>query len=216
MRTGLLRAAAVALGTGTALAALGAPATAAAPIERAHFHDVGSDTWPCWFELPDPSLPEEEWPDPDFVLTYDYDVTVATTFQQVGRSGAPGFHDRVRGVESWTLEGDPTTTADDHVLVHEFSTNLRDALVEVESTGPDGTLLITFSGAGNDTFWLDGVRYRDPGHVVAQFRVHHMGTLDDPSDDEGFEFVGVLKESTGLNEAIDIDPCGSLGELAGF
>ena len=209
MRTALLRAAAVALGTGALLAALVVPADAAAPIERAHFHDVGSgEEWGCWLEEPDPSLPEEEWPDPDYVLDYSYDVTGAATIQQVGRSGAPGFHDRVHGVETWTLDG--------HVLVHELSANLRDALVEVESTGPDGTLLITFSGAGNDTWWLDGVRYRDPGHVVVQFRVHHMGTIDNPFDDQAFEFVGVLKESTGLNEAMGIDPCASLGELAGF
>ena len=217
MRTALLRAATVALGTGALVAALVVPAGAAAPVDRTRFQIDEPGAWPCWWEEPDESLPPEDWPEPDYVLHHEPDLRVSGLLQERGRSGAVGIHDRITGVETWTLEGgDPASSTDDHVLVHKVSVNLRDALVEVESTGPDGTLLITFSPAGNDTFWLDGVRYRDPGHVVIQFRVRHNGTLDDPFDDHDFEFVDLVKESTGLNEAMGIDPCASLGELAGF
>jgi hypothetical protein len=100
------------------------------------------------------------------------------------------------------------------VLTHTFSNNVRDATVVVDGAGP-GTLLITVSASGHDEFWLDGVRYRDSGHVVFRFSVHHNGTLTDAEDDFGFVFLGIVKPSTGTNEGADLsfDPCSTLGEL---
>jgi hypothetical protein len=210
MRDTLRRVATAATAAGTVLALTVGPASAASPLDRWQFHDEGSGEWGCWFVPPEG--PEEEWPDPDYVLAYDYDISGSGSFQQRGGpSTGPGFHERVRGTETWTLVGDPTTTADDHVYVHTFANNLRDARVVVEDPGVNGTLLITGFAAGNDTLWVDGERMRDPGHVVYQFRVHHNGTLDNADDDYDFEFLGFLKESTGLNEADEYDPCVLLG-----
>lgn len=75
----------------------------------------------------------------------------------------------------------------------------RDA--EVTDNG-DGTLTVRVLGAGGyRSYDGDGELFRrDPGMSQWEILFDHGGTPDDPSDDEFLEFLGVVRESTGLNE----------------
>lgn len=66
----------------------------------------------------------------------------------------------------------------------------------------DGTMTITVLATGNFTAYdSDGKAIvRDPGQVRFQVLIDHGGTLDDPTDDEFLEFLGLTKGSTGRSD----------------
>jgi hypothetical protein len=65
----------------------------------------------------------------------------------------------------------------------------------------DGTLTITVQGAGGWKFIGPARTLRDPGMNRYQVLADHAGTPLDPFDDPDADFLGVIKESTGLNES---------------
>ncbi len=75
----------------------------------------------------------------------------------------------------------------------------KDQRIEV-----DGDLL-TITGLGAGGFRVVGPEgtLRGPGMVFYQVVIDSNGTLQDPTDDEFVADLGLLRESTGLNETVD-------------
>jgi len=119
------------------------------------------------------------------------------------RKGADGlvhYTDAFRTTEVWTnLETGRSFT---EVIVGV----MRDA--EVTDNG-DGTLTIRVLAAGGyRSYDGDGKLFlRDPGMIQWEILVDDGGTPGDPFDDEFLTFLGVVRDSTGLNELDGRDFC---------
>jgi hypothetical protein len=66
----------------------------------------------------------------------------------------------------------------------------------------DGTLTLLILSTFNSVLYgPDGKAIaRDPGQARFEVLIDHGGTPTDPSDDEFFEFLGLVKESTGRTD----------------
>ena len=166
-----------------------AGAAAAAPLEKGHFHDVGSE-------------PQELC---DLDVQHDFDVTGSYRAIPQGRDGLVHYGDHARGTESWT------NLATHKSFSHSFSTATRDTKV---TDNGDGTLTIEFQVMGSDTYYgPDGsVVYRDPGQTRITLVVDDGGTPADPSDDEELSFA-IRRESTGRNDTAGHDFCEDLNTI---
>jgi len=186
-RKDLVRAALVA---STAIAVVVGPSavpSGAAPYEKGHFHDVGSEPLEDFCELD---------------VRYDYDLRGSYRAMPRGRDGYAFFAENVQGTESWT------NLATGKSYTHTFAATIRDQKV---TDNGDGTLTIDVGAAGGDRWYdADGNLYlRDPGQVRFRIVVDHNDTPTDPFDDTEVSF-SILRESTGLNEGHDRDFCEDL------
>jgi hypothetical protein len=103
-----------------------------------------------------------------------------------------------------------TITEPDGTTVTIVGNNVdKDQRIEV-----DGDILtITGHAAGGAIMTGPEGRLRDPGMVFYQFVVDSNGTLQDPEDDTFLEDLGLLRDSTGLNEFQDF--CAGYREVTG-
>jgi hypothetical protein len=110
------------------------------------------------------------------------------------RDGLAYFVQNVKSSQTFTA-----LASEDRWVTSVENTVLND--VKVTDNG-DGTLTIRVLGAGNFvTYDQSGKAIaRNPGRVVFEVLIDHAGTPQDPSDDEFLDFLGVVKESTGLND----------------
>jgi hypothetical protein len=158
----------------------------AAPLEKGHFHDVGSEPQTlCGLDV-----------------QHDFDVKGSYRFVPHGRDGLAYFGDNVHGTESWTNLDTLKS------LSHRFTFSDRDTKV---TDNGDGTLTIEAQAQGGDTYYdTNGdVLFRDPGQTRFTIVVDHGGTPADPSDDEEVSFE-IRRESTGRNDTQGRDFCEDL------
>jgi hypothetical protein len=178
--------------TGLAIAgAIGTSTSASAqPLEHGRFHDVFTETFDC-----------------DGTPT-QLDVDAWVNFNVVKRGpGLVYFGNSVRGTEVYTN----LNTAGTFTQI--FTANFRD--LHVTDNG-DGTLTIVVQGAGSSRWYdTDGnFVLADPGQIRFQFMVDHMGTPDDPFDDEEIDgSFQIIRESTGRNDTQGRDFCADLVEF---
>jgi hypothetical protein len=190
----MLRKRACALAVSGALIAIGGAGAAvpasAAPLERGTFHDVFSEV-------------RDEC---GLTVLFEEDIRGSFLVNTRGADGLVYFSATVHGTQSWTN----LATGKSYSTVFDFA----DRDHKVTDNG-DGTLTILFAPAGGQK-WLgpDGKWvFREPGTIRFAILVDHGGTPDDPSDDEFLADLGLVKESTGLNETEGRDFCEDLVEF---
>ena len=174
---------------GMVLASMAGPlagTVGAAPLEKGHFHDVGSEPQTlCGLDV-----------------RHDFDVSGSYRLVPGGNDGLARFGDNVHGTESWTNLDTLKTYS------HKFAFSDRDTKV---TDNGDGTLTIESQAMGSDTWYgPDGsVLFRDPGQTRFTIVVDHGGTPGDPSDDELLSFE-IRRDSTGRNDTQERDFCEDL------
>jgi hypothetical protein len=174
-----------------AAVAAGTPATAA-PIDKGHFHDVGtSDIYnDCGFPAQD-----------------SFDVSGNFVFNQRGSSPFPYYRESVHGtVVSTNLETGGTYT-------NIFSATSKDQTIVDNG---DGTITITTFAAGGSRFYdTDGnLVLKDPGEIRFSIDIDYMGTPGNPEDDvEVEDSFQLVRASTGNSDFSDRDFCADLLEF---
>jgi hypothetical protein len=177
----------VALVLGTAVG----PATAA-PLEREHFHDSGSEVI-------------EEC---DLTLRHDFEVDGTFLFNFHGPDGLGYALETFHGTDSFT------NVANDQSYTNVFTQVGKD--LKVTDNG-DGTLTLLVKVAGvSKWFGPDGeLLFIDSGTFRFEVLIDHGGTPTDPSDDEELEFLGVVKDLTGRTDTEGRDFCDDIHEFIG-
>jgi hypothetical protein len=112
----------------------------------------------------------------------------AFTFR--GPDAIPYFTGTVHGVTTFT-EPDGTT-----VTIRSSGVNKDQRIVD----NGDGTWTITAMGAGGFRVVGPNATLRDPGMLQFGVVIDPNGTPQDPDDDDVVAELGVVRESTGLNE----------------
>jgi len=166
------------------LVLVGAPATAA-PVDQGSYH--------------------EEFTEPIDDLCGVADEHGAD-YQGRFHATSHGSDGLVRYVETYRLVNTWTNLETGKTFTEIVSGVTRDA--EVTDNG-DGTLTIRVMGAGGyRSLDADGQLFlRDPGTVQWEILIDNAGTPGDPFDDEFLEFLGIVRDSTGLNELDGRDFC---------
>lgn len=177
-------------------------AAGAKPLVRAHFHDVGS------VEIPDFCKDEPDDGDSGLKVREDFDVSGNFMINSHGSAGLPYFSNTVHGTDSFT------NLANGKSFTIVFNFVEKD--LKVTDNG-DGTLTILVNAAGGQRIYGPNGKllFRDPGMVRYEFLIDHNGTPTDPQDDEFVEFLGIVKESTGLNETEGRDFCDDIRTFIG-
>ncbi|HEX6355124.1 hypothetical protein [Actinophytocola sp.] len=172
------------------LGLLSTPASAR-PLEREHFHEVGSEVIT------------------ECGLTVRQDVDIRGTFL-FNPHGPDGL---LYGMES--LHGTVTLTnlANGKTFTTVFNNLVKD--LSVTDNG-DGTLTIIGQAAGSFKVFGpdDTLLFNDPGQIRFELVIDHGGTPTDPSDDVELAF-SVIRESTGRNDLEGHDFCTDLLETIG-
>ena len=166
------------------------PATAA-PLDKGHFHDVGTNFFDC------DGTPVQE----------DVDLYVNFVSNKRGSSPFPYFHKSVRGTIAWTNLNTGGT------FTQVFAGTSKDQTIVDNG---DGTFTSTvFTSGGARYYDRNGkLVLKDPGEVRFAFDVDYNGTPGDPSDDEEVpDSFRLVRESTGLNETQGRDFCADLVEF---
>ncbi len=172
---------------GTVLA--GTPATAA-PIDKGHFHDVGtSDVYnDCGFPAQD-----------------SFDVSGNFVFNQRGSSPFPYYRESVHG--------SVVTTANGGTYTNVFTAMSKDQTIVDNG---DGTITITTFAAGGSRYYdTDGkLVLKDPGEIRFSVDLNYMGTPGNPDDDVFVEgSFQLVRASTGNSDFSDRDFCADLLEF---
>ncbi len=183
------RALACAVGASAMLVSLGAAPAQAKPLEKVHFHDVGSEL-----------IEDCE----GITLRNDFDVEGSFLLNQRGPNGPILAKDNFRGTETLT------NVANDMSATHVFTGSTRE--IEVTDNG-DGTLTILLQGTINSKFFFpQGFRFHDRGMFRDELLIDTKGTPD-PSDDEA-KLLRVVK-SAGQSDTADRDFCADMLEFLG-
>jgi hypothetical protein len=166
----------------------------AAPLEREHFHDSGSEVF-------------EEFCG-DLTVRFDFEVDGTFLFNFHGPDGLGYLVETVHGTESWT------NLANDMTFTRVFTSVSKD--LKVTDNG-DGTLTLLVMGVGSSRgFGPDGeLLLIDAGTFRFEILIDHAGTPTDPSDDEFLEFLGVVKDLTGRADTAGRDFCDDIHEIIG-
>lgn len=136
------------------------------------------------------------------------DLTVREVFEVRGKfllrpQGPDGL---AYGMEN--VHGTVTTTnlANGKTLTETFNNVFKD--LKVTDNG-DGTLtLLVLGTGGNKIYGPDGkLLFNNPGQIRFELLIDHGGTPADPFDDEEIEFLGLVKGSTGRNDAEGLELC---------
>jgi hypothetical protein len=176
------------MGTATAALVLGLPAL---PAGAAGGPDT-SGRFLVEAQHIDETYPVEDFCGTGLTVEEHDDVTLRGFFTFRGADSIPYF--------TGTVHFTTTITEPDGTTVTYTGSNVdKDQRIEV-----DGDLLtITALGAGGFRVVGPAGQLRDPGMVFYQVVVDSNGTLQDPTDDEFVADLGLLRESTGLNETVD-------------
>jgi hypothetical protein len=172
----------------TAVVGAGAP-VGAAPVDRGHFHDVGSELLEGFCG--------------DLNMLHSWDVSGSFLGVARGPDGLVHYRDSVGGTDVWTnVDTGKSYTG-------KWTSNSRD--LKVTDNG-DGTLTILVQASGGEQ-WYDAngkVVLRNPGLIRWEILVDDGGTPTDPFDDGFIAFLGVVKGSTGRNDTDGRDFCEDL------
>jgi hypothetical protein len=174
---------------GTMLAGTSASAQ---PIDKGHFHDVGTS---------------DVYTDCGFPAQDSFDVSGNFVFNLRGSSPFPYYRESVRGtVVTTNLETGGTYT-------NVFTATSKDQTIVDNG---DGTITITTFAAGGSRFYdSDGkLVLKDPGEIRFSVVIDYMGTPGNPDDDvfvdDSFQLV---RPSTGNSDFSDRDFCADLLEF---
>jgi hypothetical protein len=174
---------------GTVLAGTSASAQ---PIDKGHFHDVGTS---------------DVYTDCGFPAQDSFDVSGNFVFNLRGSSPFPYYRESVRGtVVTTNLETGGTYT-------NVFTATSKDQTIVDNG---DGTITITTFAAGGSRFYdSDGkLVLKDPGEIRFSVVIDYMGTPGNPDDDvfveDSFQLV---RPSTGNSDFSDRDFCADLLEF---
>ena len=174
---------------GTMLA--GTSATAQ-PIDKGHFHDVGTS---------------DVYTDCGFPAQDSFDVSGNFVFNQRGSSPFPYYRESVRGTVV-------TTNLTTHgTFTNVFTANTRDH--SIVDNG-DGTITITDFASGGARFYdTDGnLVLKDPGEIRFAFDIDYNGTPGNPDDDQDVaDSFRIVRDSTGRNDTAGRDFCADLVEF---
>jgi hypothetical protein len=169
------------LALGATAAAVLAVAASAEPLVNERFHDEGT------------------FVNPDFCgagLTVDGTFVVDGRLLAVahGPDGLAYFLEHIDATVTFTNRANGKTVT--------LTSRVVNKDLKVTDNG-DGTLTILILATGNDVLYgPDGNAIgRNPGQIRFEILVDHGGTPSDPSDDQELAFLGVVKGSTGRNDA---------------
>ena len=191
MNTHIARTAAVAAAAVASLGSVALPAGSASarPIEKGHFHDVGtSDVYNCNGTLAQDS----------------FDVSGNFVFNQRGSSPFPYYRESVHGT------GVTTNLETGGTFTNVFNVSTMDHKI---TDNGDGTITITTIATGGSRFYDRNGKLvlKDPGQVRFAVDVDYNGTPGDPSDD--VEVPGsfrIVRTSTGNSDLSGHDFCADL------
>jgi hypothetical protein len=171
---------------------LAGTAASAQPIDKGHFHDVGTS---------------DVYTDCGFPAQDSFDVSGNFVFNLRGSSPFPYYRESVRGtVVTTNLETGGTYT-------NVFTATSKDQTIVDNG---DGTITITTFAAGGSRFYdRDGTLVlKDPGEIRFSVVIDYMGTPGNPDDDvfveDSFQLV---RPSTGNSDFSDRDFCADLAEF---
>lgn len=143
----------------------------------------------------------DEWDEPDVELCGlrvrdEGRVSGTLVVNQRGPDRVAYFGERRRGTVRIT------NLANGKTFTEHFTVNEKD--LKITDNG-DGTMtILVLATGGSRIIGPDGkIALRNPGQVRFEILIDHGGTLSDPTDDEFLAFLGIVKESTGLNETGD-------------
>ena len=164
----------------------------AQPIDKGHFHDVGTS---------------DVYTDCGFPAQDSFDVSGNFVFNLRGSSPFPYYRESIHGtVMTTNLETGGTFT-------NVFTSNSRDHTIVDNG---DGTITITVFASGGSRFYDANGKLvlRDPGQTRFAFDIDYNGTPRDPSDDvEVPDSFRIVRPSTGHSDFSGRDFCADLAEF---
>ena len=169
----------------------GVPASAA-PIDKGHFTDAGSEEFSC--DTVSPAIPTH----------HEFEARINFVFNQRGGPNAfPYYRESVSGSDVYTNLDTGKTYSNTY--------NITDRDQQVTDNG-DGTLTITIAQPGSNK-WFDSdgrLLFVTGGTFWFQILVDDGGTPTDPSDDQEIEGSFVVVKDAGHDGTAGRDFCEDL------